>query len=91
MPILFQKNFTESEATAILDMITILVNDDYAVTIYLGRTKLDSDSLMRECWAVDIVETDLTTVATAENFLLVNALSDAYQQTPEGKNRNNDH
>ncbi len=69
-----------SDAT--IEMIQSLVNEGHAVEIKPGRRIVLSGIYFGQPYIVT-VRADGLTVAVSENCSLVDAMSDAYQSTPE--------
>ncbi len=85
MSIPYQNTFTQTESVAIVDMVAKLASDDYGVLFWLGATEKTEDGKYFP-WRVQIVENaDDSIVADSSGYKMVDALSDAYQRTPEGK------
>ena len=84
MTIKWQDEFTETEAVAICKMIATLANDDYAVKITQTESELDAEQIdYYYSYKVEVIDTDETITTKGKAIYLIDALSDAYQSTPE--------
>ena len=79
-----QLKFRDTEAQAICETLAILANEDYAVEIsHIGK-QLGDDKQWYYPFSVIVKDIGSgETVATAQNYHLVDALSDVYCDTPE--------
>jgi len=82
MTIDYQKTFTETEAGAICEMIATLASENYGIMINLGATATGPDGQYIP-YVVNVKGTDDSPVAKGQGYFLIDALSEAYQSTPE--------
>ena len=74
---------TEIEAIAIVEMVTTLIRDGCKVTILSHREEEDGIGNLRRPYVVSVDYGDSMNKAFGKNFLLIDALSEAYVQVPE--------
>lgn len=72
---------TDSQPDAICEMIAILLRDDYRVMIDPGSD--DDEDGTFPVYVVQIIDTDGTKVASGSSYHLIDAMSQAYESTPE--------
>lgn len=81
-----QITFNQTEAIAICEMIARLTSEDYEVSIGLDKAQPDADGVLFFPYHVTVIDTDGSDVSTGGSYLLIDALSSAYQMTPERQN-----
>lgn len=78
-----QMQFTESEAITICEMLARFTKEDYSPQICPG-IGIDENGHYAT-YHILVWDTNDTVVAEGEGYMLIDALFDAWQSTPEGK------
>lgn len=82
----YQQEFTPTESAAICEMIAKLVAEDYNVLFWLDMpVTVPDEGITYTPYAVEVRENsdDGIVVSTGKAYRLLDALTDAWQSTPE--------
>lgn len=83
-----QTEFTDTEAGAVCEMIALLAKEGYEIAIIQGKTKVDEEGEKFFPYIVTVNQPGWTGEPVAQStpcYFLIDAMTDAFQSTPEKK------